>query len=74
MAAAQIFQAAVAAEPAIPDGIARGDFAPLLGWLRANVHGHGLATVRPRAADRSHRPAARPEAFKAHLQRRYLSN
>ena len=60
MAAAQIFQAAVAAEPAIPDGIARGEFAPLVGWLRANVHGKGSLLSGPRAADRSDRPPTRP--------------
>ena len=72
MAAAQLFTAACAADADIRPGIGRGDFAPLLRWLRANVHGLGslkstnevltFATGRPLAAD----------AFKAHLQRRYL--
>ena len=49
MTAAQLFDAATRADPAIRPAIARGDFAPLLAWLRANVHGQGslLQTRRP---------------------------
>jgi carboxypeptidase Taq len=72
MSAAQIFAAARTAEPAIVPGIARGDFAPLLGWLRANIHAKGslLATD-----DLMTKATGRPldaSAFKAHLNRRYL--
>jgi Zn-dependent carboxypeptidase len=73
MAAAQLFTAACEADADIRPGIARGDFAPLVAWLRANVHGQGCllptrdllirATGRPLTAD----------AFKAHLARRYLA-
>ena len=38
MTAAQLFDAATRAVPAIPDALGRGDFAPLMGWLRANIH------------------------------------
>ena len=72
MAAAQLFEAACKAQPDLLPGIARGDFSPLVDWLRANVHGHGSrlpadqlmtdATGRPLDAD----------AFKRHIQRRYL--
>src|SRR5204862_7162431 len=41
MTAAQLFDAARRAKPEIPDAIGKGDFAPLLTWLRENVHGHG---------------------------------
>ena len=72
MAAAQIFQAAVAADPAIPDCIARGEFAPLVGWLRANVHGKGsLLPACDLLTEATGRPLD-PDAFKAHLRRRYL--
>jgi len=73
LAAAQLFAAARRAEPAISAGIAKGDFAPLLAWLRANIHGRGhlertdavltAATGRPLGTD----------AFKAHIAERYLS-
>ena len=73
MAAAQIFQAASSADPAIPDGIDRGDFAPLVGWLRVNVHAHGSRlSARELLTEATGRPLD-PESFKAHLRRRYLS-
>jgi len=72
MTAAQLFDAACRAEPDTLPGIARGDFSPLVGWLRANIHAQGSrlgtdellthATGRPLDAG----------VFKAHLARRYL--
>ena len=41
MAAAQLMKAARLATPGLDDALAEGDFAPLLGWLRRNVHAHG---------------------------------
>jgi carboxypeptidase Taq len=72
LAAAQIFDAALAAEPSIPQSLARGDFAPLMAWLRRHIHGQGsrlptdvlLAEATGRPLDAA--------AFKAHLRRRYL--
>ena len=72
MTAAQLFDAAGRALPELDQSIAAGDFAPLLGWLRREVHGRAAlldgkallvaATGRPLDA----------EIFKAHLRRRYL--
>lgn len=39
--AAQFHAAAVAASPAIPQQIARGEFAPLHDWLRTHIYRHG---------------------------------
>ena len=39
--AAQLWQAAEAALGPLPPQVARGEFAPLLSWLRENVHDHG---------------------------------
>ncbi|NQU11594.1 carboxypeptidase M32 [bacterium] len=39
--AAQFYTAAVRARPEIPGAIARGEFNPLLSWLREHVHQHG---------------------------------
>lgn len=73
LAAAQIFEAAVAADPSIPDHVATGDFAPLLKWLRANIHGKGsLLSTRELLKTATGRPLG-TDAFKAHLQRRYLN-
>ena len=73
MAAAQLFQAARRAVPEIPAAIARGDFAPLLGWLRAHVHGKGsLHETDDLLAEATGAPLG-TAAFKAHLEARYLS-
>jgi carboxypeptidase Taq len=39
--AAQLWETATREIPAIPEQIARGEFAPLLGWLREKIHRHG---------------------------------
>lgn len=73
MAAAQLFAAACGQEPAIPPGLAKGDFRPLVSWLRENVHRQGS---RLAPADLIHEATGRPleaGAFLAHLDRRYLS-
>ena len=72
MTAAQLFDAARRALPGLLDSIGHGDFAPLLGWLRVNVHEQAShlssaellthATGRPLDA----------QVFKDHLRSRYL--
>ena len=72
MNAAQIFDAACRAEPDILPGIGRGDFTPLTGWLRANIHGLGSLYSTD---DLMTRATGRPldaAVFKAHLRRRYI--
>jgi carboxypeptidase Taq len=39
--AAQLWEAALAQHPDLPRSIERGEFAPLLAWLREQVHVHG---------------------------------
>lgn len=39
--AAQLFEAALRDLPDMKTGFAAGDFSPLLGWLRTNIHQHG---------------------------------
>jgi carboxypeptidase Taq len=73
LAAAQFFETAVAASPEIPAALARGDFAPLMAWVRPNVHAKAssdstdaivaVATGKPLGVD----------AFRRHLERRYLA-
>ncbi|MGH7014488.1 MAG: carboxypeptidase M32 [Stellaceae bacterium] len=73
MIAAQLFHAAKQAVPAIPGAVARGDFAPLLAWLRANVHGLGS---RYSARDLLVRATGKPldaAIFEGHLRARYLA-
>jgi carboxypeptidase Taq len=72
MTAAQLYAAALAAVPDIPAAIGRGDFAPLMTWLRENVHAQGsLLTTDELLTAATGRPLD-PEVFKAHLEARYL--
>jgi carboxypeptidase Taq len=72
MIAAQLFDAACRADAEIAPGIARGDFAPLLRWLRLHVHGVGsrletneiLTTATGRPLDAG--------IYQRHLRARYL--
>ena len=72
MTAAQLFDAAVRADADIPAGIARGDFKPLLGWLRANVHGKGSRLSTDELLTEATGRPLDATVFKAHLARRYL--
>jgi len=73
LAAAQLFVAAREVVPGLMAAIGRGDFAPLLGWLRINVHGKGsLADTDTILSQATGRPLG-TAAFKAHLETRYLS-
>jgi len=73
MTAAQLFQAARKAVPEIPAALERGDFRPLLGWLRTHVHGLGSKlTARELLTQATGRPLD-PRAFEAHLTERYLA-
>ncbi len=69
--AAQLFAAIREREPGVIAGIRRGEFAPLLTWLRTHVHGR----ARLVSADRLLRDATgaplRTDAFLAHLRARY---
>lgn len=73
LAAAQLYQAAVAAEPGIPDALGRGDFAPLLRWLRTHVHAKGSRDSTEEVLTAATGRGLDPAAFKAHLKARYLS-
>jgi carboxypeptidase Taq len=73
IAAAQLFAAACEAEPEIRPGLRRGDFGPLVGWLRRNVHERGslLATDELIATATGERLGL--DAYRAHLLQRYLA-
>ena len=74
LTAAQLFDAACRADPSIPAAIARGDFRPLLAWLRPNIHAKGSSlSTRELLIQATGRPLD-PACFKAHLERRYLSS
>ncbi len=72
MAAAQLYAAACRELPEIPATIGRGDFRPLLGWLRAKVHELGSSLATGEIIRRATGEPLDPAIFKAHLERRYL--
>ncbi len=73
VAAAQLFAAARRDRPEIPEALARGEFAPLVGWLRAHVHAKGsLRHTDELLVEATGKPLDAAD-FKAHLKARYLA-
>ncbi|MBW7906746.1 MAG: carboxypeptidase M32 [Phycisphaerae bacterium] len=69
--AAQFFEAARAAMPDLDDHFRRGSYAPLLEWLRRNIHRHGM---RHRAAELVQAVTGRPlsaEPFVRYLRAKF---
>lgn len=72
MTAAQLFASAKSQNPEIEPGIAQGDFAPLMAWLRENVHAKGsLLSARDLLITATGKPLD-ATVFKDHLKARYL--
>jgi len=72
MTAAQLFQTAKASNPEIVQQIRQGNFAPLLSWLRANIHSNGSRTPTRQLISNVTGQALNAGVFKTHLQNRYL--
>jgi carboxypeptidase Taq len=73
MTAAQLFDAAKRADPSIPAGIAQGDFAPLLAWLRPNVHAKASSLSTTEIITQASGRPLDGAVFERHLQARYLA-
>lgn len=73
MAAAQLFAAASAAEPGLMDAIGRGDFTPMLRWLRTNVHAKGSLLTTDELLTEATAAPLDGTLYRAHLRERYLS-
>ncbi len=73
MAAAQLMAAARRGVPGLDTALAKGNLAPLMGWLRAKVHGVGsLLAFNDLMRAATGKPLD-PADFTAHLTERYLS-
>jgi len=73
MAAAQLMQAARAAEPGIDAALAKGDLSLLSGWLHREVHSRGsLLGFNDLLIAATGAPLT-PNAFEDHLRARYLA-
>ena len=72
MIASQLFDAAKAANPELEPSLGRGDFSPLVSWLRANIHSKGSLLARDDliAAASGSPPSA--DHYLRHLERRYV--
>jgi carboxypeptidase Taq len=74
MAAAQLMKAARVAAPGLDQALSEGDMAPLLGWLRAHVHGKGsLLGFQDLLRAATGKPLD-PQDFMDHLRARYLAH
>jgi carboxypeptidase Taq len=72
MTAAQLFAGAKQARPEIPAALGKGDFSPLMGWLRPNVHEQASSASGEQILEKATGQPLNPEIFKAHLKARYL--
>ncbi len=73
MAAAQLMAAARRAVPELDAALARGEHAPLLGWLRTHVHGQGSRLGFNELLRAATGKPLDPADFEAHLTARYLA-
>jgi carboxypeptidase Taq len=70
--AAQLFEAAREAIPNLPEKLAQGEFTPLLGWLREQIHSKGsLLSTAELVEAATGRPLG-TASFERHLRSRYL--
>lgn len=74
MTAAQLFQAALEATPEIPEEIGKGNFEPLLSWLRENIHSKGSLISTDELLIQATGKPLDASIFREHLKRRYLGN
>ena len=72
MAAAQLMAAARRDTPDLDKALGRGDLSPLLGWLRAHVHGCGSLLGCNDVLRAATGKPLDPKDFEAHLASRYL--
>ncbi|MDX1401262.1 MAG: carboxypeptidase M32, partial [Kiloniellales bacterium] len=73
MTAAQLYAAACAQETVIRPALAKGDFRPLVNWLRENVHCHGSSLSADEILCNATGHSLDPGQFKLHLKERYLA-
>jgi len=72
MIAAQLFQAVQQAIPDLTEQLARGDFAPLIAWLRSNIHEQGSRLGSEELVAAASGQPLDPAIYEAHLRRRYV--
>jgi carboxypeptidase Taq len=68
---AQLWAAYEREHPDRDDQLRRGEFAPLLAWLRANVHEHGRKYLAQELVERATGSRIDPEPYLQYLERKY---
>jgi carboxypeptidase Taq len=71
MFAAQLYEKALRDHPAIPEQIARGEFAELLNWLRQTVHTHGRKFTLAELARRATGEPLQARSYVAYLKKKF---
>ena len=71
MTAAQFF-ATAKKDPAIQAGISKGNFAPLVAWLRENIHAQASRYTAQELVTRVTGEKLNPQIYLQHLKKRYL--
>jgi carboxypeptidase Taq len=69
--AAQLFQAACSSSATVDTGLKRGEYAPLLQWLREHVHQHGMRYQAGELIEHATGKPIQPAAHLAFLQRQF---
>ena len=72
MTAAQLYAAAREADPGIEPAVGKGDFGPLMAWLRRHVHGNARLMHAPQLLTEATGRPLDPTVFETHLKSRYL--
>lgn len=72
IAASQLFSTAVARDASVRPSLSKGDFGPLLAFLREEVHGQGSRWGTQELLERVTGRRLDASGFLAHLRRRYL--
>lgn len=72
LTAAQLMEAARKALPNLDNSIEAGDFKPLTGWLKDNVHALGSSKTTPEIIEAATGKPLEVGAFLSHITRRYL--
>lgn len=67
----QLFEAAKKAVSGLEDGFARGEFAPLLGWLRENVHQYGRTYLPDELIRKATGQPLSPEPYMRYLKGKF---
>lgn len=70
---AQIFDAASRQIPSLHSDLANGDYAPLLDWLRENIHRHGMTWPAPALIERATGTPPSTAPHLANLREKYLA-